>query len=155
MGPLTGRCAQKIIKRTNGSPKSKRRKQSRIGRGYAYLIHYLDNGARSNLVLKTLPMLCCARGWNQKSGISCLSSLRLRLAQQVQRGKQGEKFMEWVSEMMEGDEQVTADKLKPDILQAMMWMRDAWREVKTETMVNCWNHTRILPADISAPPATI
>ena len=63
--------------------------------------------------------------------------------------------MEWVSEMMEGDEQVTADKLKPDILQAMMWMRDAWRKVKTETMVNCWNRTRSLPADVSAPPATI
>ena len=54
--------------------------------------------------------------------------MRLRLAQQVQRGRQGKKFMDWVSEMMEGDEQVTADKLKQGIRQAMMWMRDAWRE---------------------------
>jgi hypothetical protein len=45
-------------------------------------------------------------------GIICLSSLRLGLAQQVQRGRQGKMFMEWVSEMMEGKEQVTADKLK-------------------------------------------
>ena len=63
--------------------------------------------------------------------------------------------MEWVLEIMEIDEQVTGDKLKPDIRQAMMWMRDAWREIKKETIVNCWNHTRILPADVSAPPARI
>ena len=64
-------------------------------------------------------------------------------------------FVQWVLERMEGNEQLTADKLKPDIRQAMMWMRDAWRDVKKETIVNCWNHTRILPAAISAPPAVI
>ena len=58
-------------------------------------------------------------------------------------------------EIMEIDEQVTGDKLKQDIWQAMMWMCNAWREVKKETIVNCWNHTRILPADVSAPPARI
>ncbi len=34
-----------------------------------------------------------------------------------------------------------------------MWMRDAWMDVKKETKVNCWNHTRILPAAIPAPLA--
>ena len=37
----------------------------------------------------------------------------------------------------------------------MIWMRDAWRDVKKETLVNCWNHTRILLAAVSAPPAVI
>ena len=88
--------------------------------------------------------------WNQ-----LLKFLETETCPASTKGKARKKFMEWVSEMMEGDEQVTADKLKQGIRQAMMWMRDAWREVKTETMVNCWNRTRILPADVSAPPATI
>ena len=37
---------------------------------------------------KLYPMLCCARGRNQKRGISCLSSLRLRLPQQNFQQKQ-------------------------------------------------------------------
>jgi hypothetical protein len=56
---------------------------------------------------------------------------------QATKGKARKKFVQWVLEMMDSDEQVTADKLKPDIRQAMMWMRDAWTEVKKETIVNC------------------
>ncbi len=39
-------------------------------------------------------------------------------------------------------------KLKPDVIQVMMWMRDAWNDVTIETIKprNCWRHVVMLPA---------
>ena len=54
------------------------------------------------------------------------------------KGKARKMFVQWVLERMESDEHVTADKLKPDIRQAMSH-RYAWRDVRKQTIVNCWN----------------
>ncbi len=35
-----------------------------------------------------------------------------------------------------------ADKCKLDVRQAMMWFAEAWKDV-TETVVNCWNCTKL------------
>jgi hypothetical protein len=52
--------------------------------------------------------------------------------------------VKWLLEMMDGTPDCTPDKLKPDIRQAMMWMRDSWNEVTPETIKNCWRHVGIL-----------
>ena len=54
------------------------------------------------------------------------------------KGNARKRYVDLVLEMMDSDEQVTADQLKQDTRhwQGMMWMRDAWREIKKETIVN-------------------
>ena len=37
--------------------------------------------------------------------------------------------------------------LKMDILQAIWYIIQAWEEIGADTIVNCWNHTVILPVD--------
>jgi hypothetical protein len=58
--------------------------------------------------------------------------------------KTRKKYVQWLLEMMDGCPDSTPDKFKPDIRQAMMWMRDSWREVTPETIKNCWLHVGIL-----------
>src|SRR3989337_320750 len=41
-----------------------------------------------------------------------------------------------------------AEDLHMDVLQAIRFTIQAWNEVKTETIRNCWHHTKILPVYI-------
>jgi len=38
-----------------------------------------------------------------------------------------------------------AQNLKMDVLQAIRFVILAWKEIKMETIFNCWQHTKILP----------
>nr|CCA17908.1 hypothetical protein TRIADDRAFT_5525 [Albugo laibachii Nc14] len=40
----------------------------------------------------------------------------------------------------------TADSYKVDILTGMQWATAAWRDVSEEAILNCWKHTKVLPA---------
>ena len=53
--------------------------------------------------------------------------------------------------MMDGTPDCTPDTLKPDIRQAMMWLRDSWNEVTPETIKNCWRHVVILSTGTAVP----
>ena len=65
--------------------------------------------------------------------------------------KTRKKYVQWLLDQMDGTAgDQSADKFKPDIRQAMMWIRDAWREVTKDTIVNCWRHVKILPTDVTA-----
>ena len=70
--------------------------------------------------------------------------------------KTRKKFITWLLETLDSMEgHITADKCKPDVRQAMMWFAEAWQEVTQETIVNCWNHTKILPPVSSEAPVSI
>ncbi|XP_048248519.1 tigger transposable element-derived protein 6-like [Haliotis rufescens] len=49
---------------------------------------------------------------------------------------------------------VEAEEIQPlDVKRALLFIRAAWNEVKQDTIINCWRHTRILP-DATATMAT-
>ena len=43
------------------------------------------------------------------------------------------------------DEVDEEDIFKLNILEAMVMMKEAWGEMTSETIENCWRHTKILP----------
>ncbi|XP_071086353.1 tigger transposable element-derived protein 6-like [Haliotis cracherodii] len=49
---------------------------------------------------------------------------------------------------------VEAEEIQPlDVKRSLLFIRAAWNEVKQDTIINCWHHTRILP-DATATMAT-
>jgi hypothetical protein len=46
------------------------------------------------------------------------------------------------------------DIYKINLLEAMLMVREAWTEVTTDTIVHCWNHTKIQPSSSAAHVAS-
>ena len=51
-------------------------------------------------------------------------------------------------EQIEGGEFI--QDLRMNVLQAIQYIIQSWKEVTTETIRNCWHHTKILPDDVEA-----
>jgi hypothetical protein len=56
----------------------------------------------------------------------------------------------WLIEALKSNG-TSADKVKPDILQAMMWGKESWNQLSQQTIINCWNHVEILPMPVQHP----
>jgi hypothetical protein len=50
----------------------------------------------------------------------------------------------WILHEMESERVVTAAGARPDLKLAIQWISEAWKEVKTTTIRNCWNKTELL-----------
>src|SRR6266487_7137266 len=48
----------------------------------------------------------------------------------------------WILEQIEAGQFI--QDLKMNVLQAIQYIIQAWNEITTETIFNCWNHTKIL-----------
>jgi hypothetical protein len=56
----------------------------------------------------------------------------------------------WLIEALKSNG-TSAYKVKPDIWQAMMWGKESWNQLSQQTIINCWNHVKILPMPVQRP----
>ena len=57
-------------------------------------------------------------------------------------------FICWIIFMLDSGIARDSEKARPNMYQAIQWARTAWDEVTPETMKNCWNKVKILPAPL-------
>ena len=55
------------------------------------------------------------------------------------------RHISWIVEQLELDDTDDVSKIKPNMKQAIEWVSYALKEVKVETVVNCWRKAGILP----------
>ena len=62
--------------------------------------------------------------------------------------------MRWLLRVLdETDGVIDMEKMKPDVKQAILWTREAWKNFVTEkTIVNCWRKVGILPGETVDTP---
>jgi len=58
----------------------------------------------------------------------------------------------WVVSMLDLDCLENASRARPTVRSAIEWSRAAWDELSLNTVKNCWNHAKILPAPVASGP---
>ena len=57
-------------------------------------------------------------------------------------------FIRWIIIVLDSGIARDSEKARPNMYQAIQWARTAWDEVTSETIKNCWNKVKILPAPL-------
>ena len=57
-------------------------------------------------------------------------------------------FIRWIITVLDSGVTRDSEKCRPNMYQAIQWARTAWDDVTAETIKNCWNKVKILPAPV-------
>jgi hypothetical protein len=64
------------------------------------------------------------------------------------KGRFKRLFIRWIITVLDSGVARDSEKARPNMYQAIQWARTAWDEVSADTIKNCWNKVKILPAPV-------